>query len=57
MWQAISDAATKEVAKIGTKQKVFPATMLDGGSTELQDESTDFRILSIREGRTKQSEG
>lgn len=54
VWQAISDATTKEVAKIRTGQKVFPTTMLDGHPAELQDESIDFRNLSIREGRTKQ---
>src|ERR1700722_12726950 len=54
VWQAIADAVTKEVAKIRAGQKVFPTTMLDGDPTELQDESIDFRNLSIREGRTKQ---
>jgi hypothetical protein len=30
--QAISGTVTKEVAKIGTRQRVFPATMPDGNS-------------------------
>jgi hypothetical protein len=54
VWQAVSNAATKEVAKIRTGQKVFPTTMLDGDPAELQDESIDFRNFSFREEFTKQ---
>ena len=54
VWQGITDAVVQEVAKIRIGQKVFPATMLDGDPTELQDQAIDFQNLSIREGRTKQ---
>jgi uncharacterized linocin/CFP29 family protein len=54
VWQAITDAVTEEVTKTRTGQKVFSTTLLDGDPTELKDEAIDFRILSIREGRTKQ---
>lgn len=53
VWQEINEAVVKEMAKVRTAQKVFPAAIINGGSTEIPNDVIDFSNFSIQEGRTK----